>query len=286
MFGFDNTTSNVLNDKNKHITKHFVNNLLKEHNVITKINNIAVFQTAMTHESYVIQHPKNVDFMGDEDNDNDLIPLQNQSYDRLEFLGDSVLHVILTEYLFERYPNENEDFLTNLRIKIENGHTLAKISKEIKLNKYVLISKFLETSGNRQTSEKICEDIFESFIGALFIDSKKNYSVCKQFIINIIETHIDITQMISSDTNYKMLLMQAFHKKEWPAPIYNMTKCVENGNKKIFTIEVRDPSNNLVGKACGAPKKSVEQKAAYNGLITMGLLQDDESDEEIYEIND
>ena len=82
------------------------------------------------------------------------IPLQQESYERLEFLGDAVLHNILAEYLFKRYDKEDEGFMTKLRTKIENGDTLSILSEKIGLGEYIVISRYVEMNGGRNTNKK------------------------------------------------------------------------------------------------------------------------------------
>ena len=123
----------ILNEKNIYITKKFINNLLSNYNVSRKIKNLSIFQKALTHESYLQQTidiknnkiDKLVKMIQEKEiqpiNDINLaIPLQDCSYERLEFLGDSIIHAVLAEYLFNRYPDKYEGFMTKLRTKIEN----------------------------------------------------------------------------------------------------------------------------------------------------------------------
>ena len=81
------------------------------------------------------------------ENSIDIIPLQKKCYERLEFLGDSVIRLVVCEYLYNRYPKENEGFLSKLKIKIECGETLSKLSKLIGLDKFMLISRHIEVKG-------------------------------------------------------------------------------------------------------------------------------------------
>lgn len=212
--------------------------------------------------------------------DTKIIPLQNLSYERLEFLGDAVIHLALAEYLYERYGDQHEGFMTRLRIKLENGNILSNISKIVGLNKYVIISKTIELANGREQNSNILEDIFEAFIGALRLNI--GFKSCKQFIINIIETEIDIAKILYHETNYKDSLLQYFHKNEMADPKYKQLELSGPDHKKKFVMCVIDNNNNIIGKGTGLSKKG-EQEAARNALIYYGIISEnnEESEDEI-----
>ena len=166
-----NYNTYLLNENNKYIEPEFINNLLKKYGVNYKIKDIKIFQQAMTHSSYIYRDfsndklikmikEKNIEPIKDP---NRAIPLQSKSYENLEFLGDSVIHLILAEYLYTRYHKyHDEGFLTKLRTKIENGKTLAYLAKKLDLHNYVLIARNIEQIGGRDNNEHIFEDTFEA----------------------------------------------------------------------------------------------------------------------------
>ncbi|AYV76665.1 MAG: ribonuclease III [Terrestrivirus sp.] len=307
----------ILNEKNKFITKQFINSLLARYDIEYTVNNLSFFQRAMTHTSYLkkdfslikMARDKHIDLGGKdkylENTIKDLlkvvklvkekqiepisdstlaIPLRDQSYERMEFLGDSIIHSFLAEYLYDRYPDKDEGFLTKLRTKIENGTTLARLARTLGLHEYVLIARNIEQVGGRDNNDHIFEDTFESFLGALFDDSKRDYDLCKKLVINIVEQHIDLADMIYNETNYKDLLLQFHHKMKWPDPEYGLVEIIEKNSKKYFNMYVKGLGNNVSGHGTGSSKKRGEQIAAQNALKKYGVLNDDESDEEeIYE---
>jgi dsRNA-specific ribonuclease len=183
----------ILNEKNKKITKKYIEGMLKKYGINLKVNNLKYFQRAMVHTSYQIRdltqnlktnkNGKNRTSEFDPiKNPDDAIPLQDESYERLEFLGDSVLHLILAHYLWHRYANtEAEGFMTRLRTKIENGETLADLCKAINLNQYIFLSRFIEKNGGRENNFHILEDAFEAFMAALYLEA--GFNVCKDFFI-------------------------------------------------------------------------------------------------------
>lgn len=286
----------ILNEKNIYITKKFINNLLSNYNVSRKIKNLSIFQKALTHESYLQQTvdiknnkiDKLVKMIKEKEiqpiNDINLaIPLQDCSYERLEFLGDSIIHAVLAEYLFNRYPDKYEGFMTKLRTKIENGQQLATLARELNLHNYVLLSRYIEQVGGRDNNYHIFEDVFESFIGALYIDTNYNFNICKKFIISVIEKHIHFAHLIYYETNYKDILLQYYHKMKWPDPKYDVIEIIEKNSKKYFKMSVTGETNDSVGIGIGSSKQKGAQKAAQQAIKFYNIIDNDDSDEEIYE---
>jgi len=220
----------ILNEKNKYITTEFVEGMLKKYNVNIKIKRLELFQQAMIHLSYLVRDEKfysNNKTKPYQIQSNDIeplddlstaIPLQNRSYERLEFLGDATLHNILAEYEFTRYPEEGEGFMTKLRTKIENSDSLANLSKIIGLGEYVVISRYVELNGGRDTNKAILEDSFEAFMGALYLEA--GFDVCRKFVVALLEKEIDFALLLHTETNFKERLLQYFHLRKWADPQY------------------------------------------------------------------
>lgn len=285
----------ILNEKNRYITKDFINKMLTKYGIKYQIKDLKLFQKALTHDSYLIRDFKNdkiVKLVKEKElqpiPQNELknvIPLQTDSYERQEFLGDSLIHMILADYLYNRYPDRDEGFMTKLRTKIENGTTLSNLARVLGLHEYVLIARNIEQIGGRHSNDHIFEDAIEAFLGCLWKDSNKNYPLCEQFVINIIETHIDLAQMIYKETNYKDMLLQYHHKmKTWSDPEYGLVEIIERGGKKLFHMYVKGPSGAISGAGVASSKKAAEQISAQNALLKYGVLSEDSDDEtEIYD---
>ncbi len=296
----------ILNEKNKYITREFIEGVLKTHaGIDIKINNIDYFQRAMIHLSYLERNEKfyannktkpyqiqstEIEPIHPEDIPS-TIPLQEESYERLEFLGDAVLHNILAEYLFNRYDKEDEGFMTKLRTKIENGDTLSILSEKIGLGEYVVISRYVELNGGRQSNKSLLEDAFEAFMGALYLD--KGYEICKKFVTELIEKEIDLAQMLHTVTNFKEKLLQYFHLKKWQDPVYGTLDISGPENNKKFTMYVKckrtaQDEGEIVGIATASSKKDGEQQSAKAALIKFGVYNEngEEEYEEVEEISD
>lgn len=186
------------------------------------------------------------------------------SYERLEYLGDAVYHLVITEYLYNRFPDEKEGFLTRMRIRIEKGDTMVQLAN-------VLESEYFVQLGKTELKNKILEDVFESFIGAFYINFGMDH--VKTLIINLIEKSIDFVKIILHDDNYKDLLLRYFHQMKWGNPEYNETK----KNDK-FVCTVKDPNGNTLGCGISSLKKRAEQSASQKALVFLNVIINGEID--------
>ncbi|AYV76942.1 MAG: ribonuclease III [Barrevirus sp.] len=295
----------ILNEKNKYITKEYIEGLLKKHGGIDiNIKNLEHFQRAMIHLSYLVRNEKfykNNKTKAYQIQSNDIepikpelisrtIPLQEDSYERLEFLGDAQLHLIFGEYLFKRYEKEDEGFLTKLRTKIENGDTLSVLSETIGLGEYVVISRYVELNGGRTSNRPLLEDAFEAFIGALYLEC--GFEITKTFVVNLVEQEIDFAIMLSTVTNFKEKLLQYFHLKRWCDPVYGTLNISGNECSKLYTIYLKLKKNELddgevVATGSASSKKQAEQNAAKAFLISQRIFKEDDDEvEDIEEVSE
>ncbi len=267
--------------------------ILNKYNVnIDKINHIEYFRQAFTHKSYCKKdiYPQNILDAAKVElgNPSELLDLMEKSYERLEYFGDRVLKLIVSMYLFHRYPKQDEGFMTRLQTKIEDKKNLSVMSKEIGLNKFFIISKQIEMMNGRNL-EKIHEDVFESFIGALFLSN--GFEPCMFLIINLLETLIDYSEKLYCDNNYKDQLLRVHHQNKWKFPQY-VTIHFEgppHKRKYIMGVEKQDvlPDEPLESRCIsfgiGTSKKEGEQNAAKMALVIYGILKQDQySQSDIY----
>lgn len=243
---------------NKQITEIWINNLLKQYNISYVIQDINLFLDAFTHKSYCIS-------------DSDSIQYENlkreNSYERLEFLGDSILDSVIAEYLFKRFSND-EGFLTKIKIRLVNGEQLAKLSLELGFNDFILISKSVEDKYACRTNTSLLEDVFESFIGALYLDCD-DYKVVQKFIINVYEDKIDFPELILNDTNYKEQISKYLQHNHNSYPTYTHNE----KDKDMFSCQLIF-DKNIISTGFGKTKKKAEQNAAYRSLIYYNVLSE------------
>jgi ribonuclease-3 len=275
------------------ITESDIIQILNKYNVtIDKINHIDYFIKAFTHKSYCMKdiYPMNIleSAKNELGNPPNLLELRKESYERLEYFGDRVLKLIVSMYLFHRYEDQDEGFMTRLQTKIEDKKNLAIMSKEIGLGKFFLISKQIESMNGRNL-EKIHEDVFESFIGALCLSN--GIEPCLHLIVNLLETLIDYSEKLYCDNNYKDQLLRIHHQNKWKFPQY--IKIHEEGpphkRKYIMGVEKYDVTSNCpndqrcIGFGIGTSKKEGEQNAAKMALIILGILKNDQyNDDDIF----
>jgi ribonuclease-3 len=239
---------------------------------------------------------KNIDF--DKSNINcptDCLPLQDMSYERLEFLGDSLIGMIVANYLYNRFPDQNEGFLSKIRTKIVNGRMLGYLSDKIGFPKFAIISKQVEETGGRDNF-KIMEDIFEAFIGALFLDFQTEYDkvqlpnninispftgagyfIVESFIIYIIENYIDFCELIRIKNNYKDMLVSYMMHNLQDVPKFYEVKILMKDNMRIFTYCIKDRNNAIIATSTGSNKKEAENNTAKEALLYYNV--------DIYEYN-
>lgn len=287
-----NTSLYILNEKNILITEKYIENTLKTFGVNIVVKKIQEYEQAMVHPSYLVRddsywkthRSKNMNKdLEPIDDPSKAIPLKEDDYERLEFLGDSVIHLVLAHYLFQRYPKEQEGFMTKLRTKIEKSDTLAHLSRSINLHNYAIISRYIEANEGRTNNNAIAEDIFEAFMGALFLDG--GYDVCRKFMVNLMEEEIDFAELLHVETNYKDRLLQYHHKMRWEDPKYGQLDVSGPDHKKMFTMYVKmyvNPRSDgeIVGIGIGSSKKKGEQEAAKAALKHFNVINDSDEDDD------
>ena len=191
--------------------------------------------------------------------------LNTDSYERLEFVGDSVIGLIVAQYLFEKYPDENEGFLTKIRTKLVSSKGLSKFASIIKLDQYIKMnSKAMTQEWNK--NQRILEDTFEALMGAFYLD--KGLEPCRKFLIKLIEKHTNDTEL-ENDTNYKDILMKFLQSRNLKNPEYIITHTNGPDHAKIYTVQI-NINNRKVSEGTDKNKKQAEQNAAFLALKCMG----------------
>jgi ribonuclease-3 len=204
----------------------------------TKIKNLDLYQKAFTHKSALKEYPQ-----------------FNESFETLEFIGDSVLGFVITKFLFDRYEKRQEGFLTKARTKLVRGETLAKIASILNLHSYVIMDE-KGMRNNWNTNPKILEDVFEALVGAIYMDIGLIHA--KEFILRIYNNPqiIDMNSIMIDD-NYKDHLMRYCQMNGWALPEYRVTSHV-NG---LFYIDIFI-QNTFCSRGVAKSKKQAEQNAA------------------------
>jgi len=275
---------NPFNKVNKLFTKNAVQNILKKYGVFQNINNLELYQDAMVHESYTIGKIKEVcsrDNVKVVKNPDGCVLLRERSYERLEFLGDAVIENIIVSYLYRRYPDQREGFLSSMKMNLVNRITLGHLSKILGLHDYLIIGRTLDDLQNAREDDKILCDVFEAFIAAIYLDfnndrsSGSGYHITEIFLINLIEdemTQLDITTFILDDRNYKTKIIKLIKKLNKYSPAFKVSKSdVSRSGEQIITVQLINPTTKeIISEGKGKDMKKAEQDASKNALIKMG----------------
>ncbi len=175
--------------------------------------------------------------------------------ERLEFLGDAVLGLIVAEYLFKLFPYKDEGFLTQVRSKIVNGNNLQQLALKLGLNNYLKAS----LTKNETAKSSAYGDAFEALIGAVYLD--KGFLTCQKFIVHrIIKLHVDVDELVSTDTDYKSQL-QIYIQKNKLNLEYRLLSEIQKGKERIYTVQVFINEKPYVAFEHYS-KRVAEQKAA------------------------
>lgn len=184
---------------------------------------------------------------------------KGKNYERLEFLGDSVLGNIISCYLFETYPEGNEGFLTQMKAKIVNRKSLNRIGEELKLTSFIL-------KGNNATlGENISGNLFEAFIGAIYLD--RGFEICKEVVLKRLLTPSEIIKLENKVMSYKGLLLEWSQKKK--CLLKYETSEEHLPNKTITFRSVVWIDNEKIANAMETSKKKAEEKAAQRAFYIL-----------------
>ncbi len=192
--------------------------------------------------------------------------------EQLEFLGDSVLGLVVSEYLYRNMPGKAEGDLARIKSFVVSEDTLADVSRTLKVDNFVLIGKGEEYSGGRK-KKAILADCMEAIIGAYFLDS--GFANAKKFILKIIVPEINKVIENKHKKDYKTLLQEYSQKNFKTYPKYTLVRKSGPDHDRTFWIEVTVNGKNY-GPGSGKNKKEAEQKAAciaYEDLTTLNKKQ-------------
>jgi len=237
--GQDELIFDPFNPNNTEITQKQVEAILAKYGVPDKVHNFNLYKRAFIHKSYVKRpHLENeANGVTIVDQPTDCMSLKTKSNERLEFLGDGVLECITKYYLYRRFPKGNEGFMTEKKIALVKNESIGKMVYEMGLNKWYIMSKNAEEKKTRTNLKKLgC--LFEAFLGALFLDFNKitikdegdwfknvfvtgpGFQIAQIFVESIFEQHVNWTDLLQNDDNYKNILQVLIQKEFKITPVY------------------------------------------------------------------
>lgn len=232
--------------------------MILKHNQITDLENTInysfknkdLLHRSLTHKSYV----------------NESLEKGLFSNERLEFLGDSVLSLVVSEFLYKNYPKLNEGIYTDIKASLVNSETLANVGRQIKLGQYITLSKG-EYKRNGQNNNSILADTLEALLGAIYLDS--SYYEIGKIIINLVVLP-NISKIINNQTYVpsKNKLQEQLQNKYKTLPKYKVIKSYGPEHQKTFIVGVY-LNLKLLAKGTGKTKKEAEEESALKALQTL-----------------
>ena len=214
--------------------------------------NKALLREALTHRTYAVENS---------------LPYDNQ---RLEFLGDAVLEIILSEYLFQLYPDAQEGELTKMRSAMVNQNSLATLSRNIELGAFMITGKGEKENGGCERDSTL-SDLFEALIGAFYLDT--DLDMVKEFILELVKKEFPDPHKLLLDLNPKGILQEYSQKKWNEPPVYNILSVSGPDHAPVFTVEVTVDQTNASGTA--SSRKQAEIEAAKNAILIISKTDPD-----------
>lgn len=206
--------------------------------------NLSLYREAFTHASYANEAHRN-----------------RKNYERLEFMGDAVLQLYVSEFLFKRFPDIPEGQLSKLRSKLVREESLARFARELKLGQLLYLGVGEEKSGGRDR-DSVLANVYESFIGAIYLDIGKDYVL--KVLKKTIFSHVDDLDY-EDITDYKTTLQELIQADQRRTVTYELISAVGPANALEFEMAVV-MDDMVLGTGKGASKKKAEQQAAKAAL--------------------
>ena len=212
-------------------------------------NDLPILEQAIVHSSYINENP-------------DSTPLSNE---RLEFLGDAVLGLVIAEKLYLDYPQFSEGEMSKLRSALVSRDTLARIARNISLGNYLYLGKGEEASGGRNNLNNLAGAL-EAVIAAILLD--RGLAITRDFILRLLNKELQKVVSQGVKTDYKSRLQEFIQSRQQQMPAYYLVEAVGPAHNRRFTVEVR-VDNTVLGKGSSKSKKAAEAEAAHAALESL-----------------
>ena len=212
-------------------------------------NDLSQLRQALIHSSYVNENPG----------------LALAANERLEFLGDAVLELVVTEKLYQNLPEATEGEMTKLRAALVSRDTLARLSRATGLGDYLYLGKGEEASGGRDKPANLASTL-EAVIAAIFLD--QNLPAAKNFILSLFQPELEKVTSQGGIVNHKTQLQELVQARGQPLPVYYLIETRGPDHEPQFTVEVRS-GDTVLGQGAGKSKKLAEAEAARSALESL-----------------
>jgi len=209
-------------------------------------NDPSLLEQALVHTSYVNEQPG----------------ITSASNERLEFLGDAVLGLVVAEGLYQDFPHSAEGEMTRLRAALVRRDTLARMATTIKLGDYLYLGKGEEASGGRSKPANLA-GAFEAIIAAIFLD--QGLIITREFILSLFKEELQRVSSHGVKGDYKSQLQEFIQTREQQTPAYQVVETTGPDHDRRFTVEV-SAGDSVLGRGSGKSKKAAEMEAARTAL--------------------
>ncbi len=209
-------------------------------------SDLSLLEQALVHSSYINENPS----------------VTLTSNERLEFLGDVVLGLVVAEKLYWDFPRFSEGEMTRLRAALVCRETLARMARAIRLGDYLYLGKGEETSGGRRKPSNLAGAL-EAVIAAIFLD--RGLTATKESILRLFDEEMERVVSRGVEVDYKSQLQELTQARQQPVPVYQLVEAVGPAHDRRFTVEVRI-GDTVLGRGSGKSKKTAEAEAARSAL--------------------
>jgi ribonuclease-3 len=224
-----------------------------EHLIRYTIHLPDLFAQALVHRSYLQR-----------------LPTSASSNERLEFLGDSILNLVVAEYLFQRFPQAEEGELTKARSRLVNRKALAAYARTLHLSDFILMSQSAAQSLDKG-AEAIVADTFEALIAAVYLDG--GFAAARDFVLRQVTGALKVGSIVTKDENYKSRLLEYAQSQGLGSPRYVIVREEGPDHDRLFTVDVLLDGVHH-GTGIGKNKKEAEQAAASRALEALAPEED------------
>lgn len=272
---------NPWNLNNRRIPDAEILRIMRSFGVKDKPIRWELFRQACVHSSYV-DRPENKldDSVVMADKPPECMPLCEDDNEQIEFVGDSLLGCVIALYLQERYPDQDEGFLTRLRTRLVNNKQLGELAQKVGFQNWLILSRHQEEICNGRRNLRILGSMLEAWVGALYLDlAPTNAGVAftriQKWLINLFETQIDFVSLIAEDNNFKDQLLKYYQAAYHTPPKYKEVAVEGPLHDRTFTMGVLSPEGVVIAVATARNKKVAEQEASKRALVKLGALEEE-----------
>jgi len=275
---------NPWNLANKPIPDAEILRILRQFGCTDRPRNWSLFRQACVHSSYVDRPEgpsvaQNGEPVVVAERPPECMPLCKDDNEAIEFVGDSLLGCVIALYLHERYPDQDEGFLTRLRTRLVNNKQLGELAAKIGFPQWLILSRHVEDVCNGRRNLRIQGSMLEAWVGAMYLDlSEVNAGLAfvriQHWLINLFESQVDFASLIADDNNFKDQLLKYYQATYHTPPRYKEVKVEGPLHDRTFTMGVLAPDGSVVAVSTARNKKVAEQDASRKALLKLGVLEE------------